>query len=376
MSIPIPILVMGDAPGALTGLARIARDITAHLWRESELLDIKVGQFGQGYPSPVPWPSYLMGDRDWGAPDLETAWDHHSSGDPGVLLTVWDPSRCFASLRVPIRAARWGYFAVDAENPRGGLGGPAHETVANYQRVLAYGRYGSQVLKHARAEPVPYLPHGIDLHRFRPTTNHSLYQRLGIMDRHLLVGAVAANQPRKDMNILFEAIARWAQERSNIRLWLHTDVDVRHWSVPQLIHDYGLDGRVFITHELSDDDLAAMYSRCAVTIAPGLGEGFGYPIVESLACGTPVVHGAYGGGLELIPRPEWKFPVRARRVESIYNLVRPVFLAQDIVNAAERAITWEDPIRAQYCRGSVAHLDWRVLWPRWRSWIRKGLKAL
>jgi glycosyltransferase involved in cell wall biosynthesis len=165
--------------------------------------------------------------------------------------------------------------------------------------------------------------------------------------------------------------------------WLHTDKEIgtreTQWVIPQLVEEFGLRKHLSVTTSLSDAQLRNFYATCTATIAPGLGEGFGYPIVESLAAGTPVIHSTYGGGSELIPRSEWRIPVRADRVEGPYALVRPVYLAEDLANAVERAVGWRraDPqIAGAYCRGAVAHLDWPALWPRWASWIRQGLREL
>jgi len=40
---------------------------------------------------------------------------------------------------------------------------------------------------------------------------------------------------------------------------------------------------------VGDDELPALYAGAAVFVFPGKGEGFGIPILESMACGTPVV---------------------------------------------------------------------------------------
>jgi glycosyltransferase involved in cell wall biosynthesis len=46
---------------------------------------------------------------------------------------------------------------------------------------------------------------------------------------------------------------------------------------------------VQLTGQVSDDDLAAIYSGARALIFPSDDEGFGLPTVEALACGTPVV---------------------------------------------------------------------------------------
>jgi glycosyltransferase involved in cell wall biosynthesis len=46
---------------------------------------------------------------------------------------------------------------------------------------------------------------------------------------------------------------------------------------------------VMLTDQVSDDDLAAIYSGAHALVFLNQGEGFGLPLVEALACGTPVV---------------------------------------------------------------------------------------
>jgi glycosyltransferase involved in cell wall biosynthesis len=51
---------------------------------------------------------------------------------------------------------------------------------------------------------------------------------------------------------------------------------------------------------VSDAQLVSLYSDATVTLSPSLREFFGYPIVESMACGTPALAFAQGGPLEII----------------------------------------------------------------------------
>lgn len=50
-----------------------------------------------------------------------------------------------------------------------------------------------------------------------------------------------------------------------------------------------LGGRLFVFHDLDDDELAFAYARAHSLIAASYVEGFGLPLVEALGCGLPVV---------------------------------------------------------------------------------------
>ena len=250
--------------------------------------------------------------------------------------------------------------------------------------MIAYGRWASVIYKTLRAGPVAYLPHGMDCATFgHPVEEWEepwVAEQLGpyVKREDLLIGCVATNQARKDLGLYFETLQVLKDRGWPVYGWLHTDVLVKAWSVSELIEACGLQRRVTVsTAAYTDRQLATLYQRCALTMAPGLGEGFGYPIVESLASGRPVVHGDCGGGRELVPKCEWRFPVRETRVDGIYAQRRPVFRAEDAANAIERVIGWQTEVgertAAAYCKGAVAHLDWAALWPRWYAWIKQGL---
>ena len=404
----IPFILFGDGPRLHSGLARIARDLAMHLAARQEELEIRLIQVGVDYPSGwhfEPWEFYGFQptEKDMGRIAMdEVIWDGlQQEGTRPIVLMITDPARCFDLTRAShdpdgsgaryLDAEWWGYFPIDGHNPAEQIGGPAAEAVKACTRVLGYGRYGAGVLQRTLGGGrLSYLPHGLDLRVWHPgytldqtSPNFALWAR--DVDGPLRIGCVATNQPRKDLGLLFAAVAEIKQQGYPVRLWLHTDLEVKAWSVVELARAFAFTyEEVAVTAfplgvpPLPDEQLAAQYAWSDVTFAPGLGEGFGYPIVESLACGTPVVHGKYAGGVELIPNPVWLVEPIAWRLESSYVIQRPVFKPADVAGALISAAEYKRTHLREcpaYCSGAVAHLGWQYLWPRWESWIRKGLAA-
>lgn len=56
-----------------------------------------------------------------------------------------------------------------------------------------------------------------------------------------------------------------------------------------IIKQLRLETSVVFTGKVSEEDLASWYKGAVVTVFPSLYEGFGLPLIESMACGTPVI---------------------------------------------------------------------------------------
>lgn len=189
------------------------------------------------------------------------------------------------------------------------------------------------------------------------------------------IGVVMTNQHRKDWGLVATVCRMLLDELEGVEFWWHCDAATRYWNIYALLEDFGLTGKVFLTFPPCDDKwLAAQYRACDVTMLPSLGEGFGYPLFESMSCGTPVVHGDYASGASVMATcgvGRWLVGPQAWRLEGQFNTLRPV---HDPAAWVERVIdiVAVRPER-EWTSGQVEHLGWDKLGVQWRRWFEDGL---
>jgi len=97
-------------------------------------------------------------------------------------------------------------------------------------------------------------------------------------------------QPRKNLVRLLHAYASLRTRRSPPhRLVLVGQSAWQGHRVREEIDRLGLADWVVLPGYLSNEDLVALYNLADVFVYPSLYEGFGLPVVEAMACGTPVI---------------------------------------------------------------------------------------
>lgn len=95
-------------------------------------------------------------------------------------------------------------------------------------------------------------------------------------------------QPRKNWLRLIEAFAPLAVERENLFLVIGGKQGWLYEPIMEHIQTLGLEQRVILPGYVAEEDLPALLSGAAAFAFPSLYEGFGFPILEAMACGTPV----------------------------------------------------------------------------------------
>jgi glycosyltransferase involved in cell wall biosynthesis len=100
---------------------------------------------------------------------------------------------------------------------------------------------------------------------------------------------VGVLEPRKNHALLLEVLQRLHRQGEEIDLII-VGRDGWRWVNPVDRPEYAnLRHSVQIRKDIPDDELGEIYKNAAVFVYPSYYEGFGLPILEAMACGTPVV---------------------------------------------------------------------------------------
>lgn len=163
---------------------------------------------------------------------------------------------------------------------------------------------------------------GID-HVFRREKDdvllNSVRRRYGLPERFIL--AVGTLEPRKNLRTLIRAYREMAEVNGNkLGLVLAGRLG---WK-PADLEDYlyGEDKRITVTGFVPQCDLVALYSLAEVFVLPSLYEGFGFPPLEAMACGCPVIVSNRGSLPEVVG--DAAILIDPENVESMVHAIRAV----------------------------------------------------
>ena len=154
-----------------------------------------------------------------------------------------------------------------------------------------------------------YIPHATDQNMFYPLSEEQkqLLRIKWALKNKFVVGCITRNQPRKMMDRTLKAFAKFAKDKEDVVLFLHTDpYDLAAgFDLNILIKELGIINKVLysgvkyfqgFTYQQMNEIYNLMDCFCLLTS----GEGFGIPIIEAMACEIPVIITDYTTSQELI----------------------------------------------------------------------------
>ncbi len=147
------------------------------------------------------------------------------------------------------------------------------------------------LIEFLKIEPdkIKVIPLGVE-EKFRVIDDQEelgrIKKKYGLPNAKILlhVGGSAYN---KNIEGIIDAISKLKSQNSNLCF-----VKVgSSFTEPQktLIKKLNLENRVKLLGQVSEEDLIALYNLADVLVLPSFYEGFGLPVLEAMACGTPVV---------------------------------------------------------------------------------------
>lgn len=147
-----------------------------------------------------------------------------------------------------------------------------------------------------RPERIVVTPLGVDHHRYRPESDQSairtVLEKYKLTEPYLLyVGRIDA---KKNLPFLIHTYRNWIETKmvrsdQKCSLVLVGREGVGSERVFGTIHDLELDRRVRLLGYVPEEDLPALYQGARAFVFPSAAEGFGLPVLQALACGTPTL---------------------------------------------------------------------------------------
>jgi glycosyltransferase involved in cell wall biosynthesis len=111
--------------------------------------------------------------------------------------------------------------------------------------------------------------------------------RYGLPASYILY--VGTLQPRKNLARLVAAFAALVAQGTPADLVLAGKKGWLYEALFAQVHQLGLESRVHFIGYVPQEELPALLSGAQVFVLPSLYEGFGMPVLEAMACGTPVI---------------------------------------------------------------------------------------
>jgi glycosyltransferase involved in cell wall biosynthesis len=188
---------------------------------------------------------------------------------------------------------------------------------------------------------------GVDPARVRVVYHGTRRLRFPPLPRENVVLTVGAVQKRKNIARLVEAFetldSRWKLAIAGSEGYGAAEILARIAKSPAK-------ERISVLGYVTPDDLAGWYARASIFVFPSLDEGFGMPVLEAMAAGTPVLTSnrsalpEVAGGAALLVDPESVEEI----AEGLRSLARNEELRQDLAargTARARLFTWEKAVR-------------------------------
>jgi hypothetical protein len=147
------------------------------------------------------------------------------------------------------------------------------------------------------ADRIVIVPHRVDATVFRPGDRATARLALGLPPDAPVILAIVTPERRKNIDRLLDALTLVVAQRPTVRVVLVGDLQAG----TEAACEHGvLKGHVHRHRHVSLQDMVRLYRSADCLAHVSLYEGFGYPLLEAMSCGCPVVSSYRGAAAEVV----------------------------------------------------------------------------
>jgi glycosyltransferase involved in cell wall biosynthesis len=172
----------------------------------------------------------------------------------------WSPGRMLERLLIPDRVAQFDHVLTDS----------------NCSKRDIVERVG------VRSDCITVVYPGVELERFRPGESSRAAGRPYVL-------CVAGADPTKNVGILVQAFAGLPYPLREAHDLVLVGDFRRRPNFHEQVRASGIEKQTVFTGVVDDGRLIDLYRQAALFVFPSLYEGFGFPVLEAMACGCPVI---------------------------------------------------------------------------------------
>jgi glycosyltransferase involved in cell wall biosynthesis len=149
------------------------------------------------------------------------------------------------------------------------------------------------IVRHLGIDPAfIHVTHGAVSSTFQPVDDPgragSLRTKYGLNTKYIF--GIGSADPRKNIETLVNSYALLPESlRAEYHLAIMWTAPVLAEAISKRIDDLGIGRFVHFLYQVPNEDLVFLYNEASLFVFPSLYEGFGLPVLEAMACGTPVV---------------------------------------------------------------------------------------
>jgi glycosyltransferase involved in cell wall biosynthesis len=330
---------------------------------------------------------YPSGDNPWGE---DVALNHYVDWKADLLITLKDP---WVFSHIHLYAVNFTPICPIDHSP---VSPSITSRLHTAFRILVPTRFAQRELTQAGfGEKTRYIPHGVDCSVYRPLDKSKCKKIWFFNPDEFVVGIVAMNRVRKQIPRMLRGYKRFLElnpdAKSHLMLWtdVKADTEAYEGAVSMGVADVSVNllpeimqlglGEAVRWPSMDEikmmgglPDWAGEDSQCMVTLYNSFdvlllcsgGEGFGMPLVEAQAVGTPVITTDYAGGPEQVGAG-LTVPAVDYVIDNTPGVRRALADVDKMAEALTRIMNADREKLARKARRFAERFDWSLIMERY-----------